>query len=220
MKTFRSLKWFGLAWGLSFGLMAGDTIAAPSDSGWVTLFDGKTFQGWHGDTSKTWRLENGVIVGGSLLENVPNNEFLKSDRPYTNFVLQLKAKLQGTKGFVNGGVQVRSQPMKDPAHEMIGYQADIGAGYWGALYDESRRRKMLVQPNPEDVAKALKPKDWNHYEIRCEGRRIRIVLNGVAMIDYTEPDQKIPQFGLIGLQIHGGAIAEIRYKDIRIRELP
>jgi hypothetical protein len=54
-------------------------------------------------------------------------------------------KLVGTEGFVNGGVQFRSQRV--PNHfEVSGYQADLGEGYWGALYDESRRNKVLVMP--------------------------------------------------------------------------
>ena len=42
----------------------------------VSLFDGKTFAGWEGDTEKTWRIEDGAIVGGSLDSTVPRNEFL------------------------------------------------------------------------------------------------------------------------------------------------
>ena len=97
----------------------------------VPLFDGRTFQGWEGDTQKTWRIENGALVGGSLTETVPNNDFLTTTRRYSNFVLRLKFKLTGSDGFINGGVQFRSERMRDPAHEMIGYQADLGAKVLG-----------------------------------------------------------------------------------------
>lgn len=188
----------------------------------VSLADGKTFKGWEGDTNKTWRLEDGAFVGGSLKVKVPRNEFLRSSRPYTNFVLRLKFKLVGTPagGFINGGVQIRSQPAKNPPNEMVGYQCDLGPDWWGALYDESRRNKPLIKPDPAEVAKALKKDDWNEYLIRCEGKRIQTSINDVAMIDYTEPDAAIPQWGLLGLQIHGGGPAEASYKDITIEELP
>jgi hypothetical protein len=188
----------------------------------VSLFDGKTFAGWEGDTNKTWRIADGAFVGGSLTAKVPRNEFLRTKRSYTNFVLRLKIKLVGTPagGFVNAGVQVRSQPAKDPPNEMVGYQCDAGEGWWGALYDESRRNKVLVKPEPKAVEKALKKEDWNVYLIRCEGLRIRTWLNGEAMIDYTEPDDSLEQFGLIGLQVHGGGPTEVTYKDITIEELP
>lgn len=188
----------------------------------LRLSDGRTFNGWVGDTNKTWRMEDGAFVGGTLERKVPQNEFLHTTRSYTNFVLTVKFKLVGTDagGFINGGVQIRSEPAKTPPNEMVGYQCDIGEGWWGALYDESRRNKVLIKPDPKAVEKALKKNDWNQYVIRCEGKRIRTTINGVEMIDYTEADDSLPQFGLIGLQIHGGGPAVASYKDVVVEELP
>lgn len=186
----------------------------------VSLFNGKSFAGWEGDTNKTWRIQDGAIMAGAVDKKFPRNEFLCTTRPFTNFVLRFKVRLRGTEGFVNGGVQVRSERITNPPNEMRGYQADIGAGCWGALYDESRRNKMLAKPGAGVVEKVLKPDGWNDYEIRCEGRRVRLALNGVQTLDYTEEDATLPQFGLIGLQIHGDGKTEIAYKDIVIEELP
>ena len=186
------------------------------------LNDGKSFAGWAGDTNKTWRIVEGAFVGGSLESKIPRNEFLRTTRPYTNFVLKVKFKLVGTPagGFINGGVQIRSEPAKNPPNEMVGYQCDIGEGWFGALYDESRRNKPLIKPDEAAVKKAVKLGEWNEYVIRAEGRRIRTSINGEAMIDYTEPDESIPQHGLIGVQIHSGGPAVASYKDITIEELP
>jgi hypothetical protein len=196
-------------------LLSGSSWAAP-----ISLFDGKSFAGWDGDTTNVWRIQDDAIAAGSLQKKAPQNEFVRTKNSYTNFVLRVKVKLLGTEGFVNGGVQVRSQPAKNPPNEMVGYQCDVGEGWWGALYDESRRNKVLVKPNPEDVAKAVKKGEWNDYYIRCEGRRIQTSINGVPMIDYTESDESLPQHGLIGLQIHGSGVTEIFYKDIAIQPLP
>jgi hypothetical protein len=68
--------------------------------------------------------------------------------------------------------------------------------------------------------KVLRRDDWNDYEIRAEGRRMRTYLNGVLCVDYTEKDEKIPQQGRLGLQIHAGGPAEVWFKDIRLEELP
>jgi hypothetical protein len=185
----------------------------------VALFDGRSFSGWEGDTRNTWRIQDGAIVGGSLTVQVPRNEFLTTTRPFGDFVLRVKFKLAGTEGFINGGVQFRSQRLEKPAHEMTGYQADLGDKYWGSLYDESRRNKTLVAPDEKLIAEILKRGDWNDYEIRAEGPRIRLSINGRQTVDYTEPDAAIPRHGLIGLQIHGGGKAEAWYKDITIEEL-
>lgn len=182
----------------------------------VSLFDGKTFEGWEGDL-KVFRIEDGAIVGGTLKEKVAHNEFLACKKEYGDFVLKLKFKVLGEG--VNAGIQIRSRRI--PNHfEMIGYQADLGKGYYGALYDESRRNKVLASPKAEELAKHLKIGEWNEYVIRCEGRRIRLSINGFETVDYTEPDEKIEQKGLIALQIHGGPPSEAWYKDITIEELP
>jgi hypothetical protein len=196
-------------------LLAAAVIAAGPA---VPLFDGKSFAGWEGDTNRTFRLEAGAIVGGSLATNVPRNEFLCTTRPYTNFVLRLKFKVLGEG--VNAGIQIRSQRIPHDA-EMIGYQADLGEpGWWGCLYDESRRRVALAKSDMAKLGPALKRGDWNEYEIRGEGPRIRLAINGVATVDYSEPDPAIPQQGYIGLQIHGGPPSEAWYKDLSLEELP
>ena len=193
--------------------------AEPPSGKTVLLFDGKSFDGWQGDTAKTWRVEDGALVGGSLAEKVPHNEFLATKKEFTNFDLRLKFKLVGTEGTVNAGVQIRSRRIPDH-FEMRGYQADLGQSYYGSLYDESRRNKVLAAADKEVIATALKLGEWNEYRIRCEGRRIQLWINGVQTVDYTEPDETIEQRGFIAVQIHGGGKAEARYKDIVIEELP
>lgn len=185
----------------------------------VPIFDGKSFAGWEGDTGTVWRIEDGALTAGSLEKRQEKNNFLATTKEYGDFDLTLKWRLQGTEGFVNGGVQIRSQRIPDH-HEVIGYQADLGAGYDGALYDESRRKKMLAQPTPEVLTKAQKPLgEWNDYRIRAEGKRVQIWLNGVLTVDYTETDDSIEQSGIIAVQIHGNATSLVQYKDLRIEEL-
>jgi hypothetical protein len=200
-------------------LLATFTLTLFAHAAPVSIFDGKTFEGWEGDTAKTWRIADGAFVGGSLAEKVPHNEFLATKKSYANFELRLKFKLVGTEGFINGGVQFRSQRIPNN-FEMIGYQADEGDGYYGSLYDESRRRKTLATPDKALIEKILKKDDWNDYRIRCEGRHIQLWINGTQTVDYTEPDESIEQTGLIGLQVHGNGKTEAWYKDITIEELP
>lgn len=189
--------------------------AQTVEPGFSPLFDGKTLEGWNGNL-KHFRIENGAIVGGTLKAKIPNNEFLTYKKEFGNFELRLQFKLLG-KG-ANAGIQVRSQRIPNH-HEMIGYQADLGDNYWGALYDESRRRKVLAGPKKEVVEKVLKREDWNDYTIRCEGKRIQLFINGQQTVDYTETDPKIDLTGLIGLQIHGGPPSEAWYRNIRIKIL-
>ena len=96
----------------------------------------------------------------------------------------------------------------------------MGQGYWGALYDESRRNRVLAKPDAKVIEKLVKHDDWNEYVIRCEGPKIKLWLNGTLTVDYTETDDKIDRTGIIGLQVHGGAKAKVYYKSVTIDELP
>jgi hypothetical protein len=154
------------------------------------LFDGMSFNGWNGDTE---------------------NE---------NFKLEFEYRMDCTGG-CNAGVQFRSKRVPNH-HEVSGYQADIAPGITGGLYDESRRNKMLAVPPKGLQEKAIsRAKDgWNAYAVYAQDRRIRLTINGVELLDYTEPDETIPLKGVIALQIHGGLKGTIRYRNLRITELP
>ncbi len=183
----------------------------------LSLFDGKSLQGWEIRKGEEawWKVEDGMIVGGSLTAKVPFNTFLATEKSYSNFELTFKIRLIQGEGFMNSGMQVRSERVPNDS-EMAGYQVDAGIGYWGDLYDESRRNVALVKSNTP-VAKDWQ---WNDYRVICEGPRIRIWINGEAIVDYTEKDSAIPQSGKLGLQAHGGGKFLVQMMDISVTELP
>jgi hypothetical protein len=202
-----------LSLGIIFCLSLGAAQAADR-----TIFNGRSFRGWIGDTN-VFHIREGAIVGGSMAQALPRNEFLCTRREYTNFILKVKFKLLGGPQ-ANGGVQFRTK-RHDKDNEVSGYQADMGdPSWWGCLYDESRRNKVLVQAPADDVKKVLKRDDWNQYEIRAQGKHIQIFLNGAKTVDYNEDDAAIPDHGIIAVQIHAGPPSEAWYKDITIMELP
>jgi len=187
------------------------TVGAESSR---PLFDGRTLEGWEGNT-ENWRIEDGAIVAGALDRRQPHNEFLATRADYGDFELRLQYKVEGTGGFVNGGVQFWSQRVPG-SFEVSGYQADLGAGTDGNLYDESRRDANLATVPPEVRDRALRPGAWNDYRIRAERAHIQIWLNGVKTVDYTERTEGIPQRGKFALQIHGGANTKVSYRNLQI----
>ncbi len=114
-------------------------------AGFSPLFNGKDLTGWEGDTS-LWAAQDGMIVGNS--PGIKQNQFLATEATYADFVLKFSVRLVGDAG--NSGVMFRS--VRVPGTEMAGYQADVGPGYWGGLYDESRRNRELVPCNPKALA--------------------------------------------------------------------
>jgi hypothetical protein len=205
---------------LAAGWLAVSSASADTPPKATSLFDGRSFAGWNGDTERTWRIEEGAIVAGDPRQPAPRNEFLATDREFEDFELRYEYRIDGIEK-PNAGVQFRSRRIPDH-HEVIGYQADIGPGITGALYDESRRKTFLVTP-PEQLqeeALAKSPDGWHTAVVRCEGPRIRISVNGVETVDYTEPDPEVSRRGMIALQIHGKMVGSIRYRNISVVELP
>ena len=194
-------------------------IVSQPEEKWVSLFDGKTFKGWEGNMD-FFRVEKESIVAGKLDKKIPRNEFLCTKKKYGDFELRLRAKLIGTGK--NAGIQFRSKRIPNH-HEVIGYQCDMGQmkghSIWGYLYDESRRRKFLVEADPAKLDKKTKVGDWNDFVIRCKGNRIQIWVNGFQTVDYEEKEKDIERTGIIGLQIHSGPAAEAWYQKIQIKEL-
>lgn len=175
--------------------------------------------GWEGDP-KLWRVEEGALTGGSFTETVKENVFAATTADYTNFIVRLQIRLRGTEGFINSGFQMRSQRVPNSS-EMAGYQCDYGdPEWWGAIYDESRRNKLMCPSDMAAIGKVIRRQDWNDYVIRADGPHITTWLNGVVAADYFEQDPNIIQWGKFGLQVHGGGKAVAQIKDVTIEELP
>ncbi|MDB5310620.1 MAG: hypothetical protein JWO38_4822 [Gemmataceae bacterium] len=180
-------------------------LATPENA--KDFFNGKDLTGWDGDKD-VWAVENGEIVGRTKT-GLKKNTFLKSQVAVEDFKLTLKVKL--TPNAANSGVQFRSEPLPDG--EMRGPQADIGAGWWGKLYEESGRG-LLVKEGGE---KHVKPDDWNDYAVEAKGSRVRIWINGNLVCDYDDP--KLARRGVVGLQVHSGGPTDVRFKEIKLEVL-
>ena len=202
-----------------FTILRADPPPAPDKAKEKPLFDGKSLDGWEGN-EKLWSVQDGALTGGSLTTMVPHNDFLATKADYGNFILRLKIKLTGREGFINSGIQIRSTRVPNNS-EMSGYQCDFGdPTWWGSIYDESRRNKVMAQSDMKALGPVIKRNDWNDYVIRADGPRITTWINGVQGVDYIEADPKIAQSGKIGIQVHGGGKALVQVKDITIEELP
>ena len=165
------------------------------------FFNGKTLAGWQGD-AKLWSVENGEIVGRS--PGIKQNEFLRSDMIVGDFKLTLKVKLTPNAG--NSGVQFRSDIL--PNGDMKGPQADVGAGWWGKLYEEHGRGLIWDKSGEAHVKKD----DWNTFEIIAVGPSVKTWINGQLCVDLSDP--LLDRRGAFGLQIHSGPAMEVRFKDI------
>jgi hypothetical protein len=187
--------------------------AASAQPGFKPLFNGRDLDGWQVDTPGLWQVRDGALIGKH--DGLKYNDFLRTVKHYRNFELRLKFRLVNGEG--NSGIQFRSKPVPN-SHEVEGYQADIGAQYWGCLYDESRRKKILAQA-PASMLEGLDKTTWNEYVVTARDNRITLELNGKRTVDYTETEPGMDVAGFIALQVHSGPKIEVWFKDVMIREL-
>ena len=176
------------------------------------FFNGKDFKGWSANDMSYWSVQDGAIVGTKGDQRIVGNQFLWYERKVKDFRLTLSVRQ--TPFAANGGIQFRSERRSNGS--AVGYQADIGKGWWGSLYHE-HGRKMLAK-NPDTEGENLKPGDWNHYEILAVGHRIWLAINGRITVAVRDPIGELD--GQISLQIHGGMPQKIIYRDLRLVEKP
>lgn len=199
------------------GSAVGVAVASLTGSeGFQPLFNGRNLDEWIVDTPGLWRVQDGGITG--ISPGLKYNDFLRTKKHYRNFILKTRFQMVSESERANSGIQFRSKPVPG-SHEVSGYQADIGQQYWGCLYDESRRNRILAQASPEALA-SLDKKGWNEYEIMADGRRIVLKLNGIVSVDYVEAENGIDDTGFIALQLHSGPPLTMHFRNLLIRELP
>jgi hypothetical protein len=186
----------------------------------TSLFDGKTLKGWKTakpENQKLWYVRDSVIICGNGTDNIPENTFLCTEKKYGDFEFRCLFRLSGEEntGMINSGIQYRSQ-VRDGL--MVGYQADIGNVYWGDIYDEHLREK-LIGGDLRTLRHLLNKNGWNSYIIRCIGNRHELYINGVKTSEYIEKDPDIPAKGIIALQLHSGGAAKVEFRDLTIEEI-
>lgn len=215
-----ALKAAGSALLLTVALHLPEQASAQQAPKSVSLFDGKTLNGWRtADPAeiKLWQVADSALVSGDRKEKIPANRYLLTTGEYRDFEFRCLFRLTGDAktGLINSGIQYRSVI---DGGKVVGYQADIGTGYWGDIYDEHRRGK-LVGGDLKTLSHLLHENGWNSYIIRCKGNRHELYINGVKTCDYTETDPRIPSKGFIAVQIHSGGAAKVEFRDLTISEL-
>jgi hypothetical protein len=192
-------------------LVAAFATAAFAADGFVPLFNGKNLDNWDGDP-RLWSVKNGVIVGSTEGVSLEHNEFLISKKTYANFILRADMKLRNH----NSGIQFRSKAL--PEWVVTGYQADAAEdNYWGCIYEEKGKRGVMVNSYKDKGSKVVKLKDWNTYEILCDGDHIQVKLNGLVTADIHD---SLSLSGVIAFQLHKGPAMQAEFRNVEIKVLP
>jgi len=194
-----------------------DTPAGqPAEEGFVSLFNGKSLDGWQGHT-KGYQVQDGVMIckpGGNIY----------TAKSYADFVFRFEFKLPPGG---NNGVGIRTPLKGDPAY--VGMEIQIldnsapryknlkPQQYHGSIYGVVAAKRGHLKPVGE----------WNSEEIRCEGPRVEVTLNGTVIVeaDISQPHEFMHKRAHPGLKNKEGYIgflghgSPVEFRNIRIKEL-
>ncbi|MGC1274244.1 MAG: DUF1080 domain-containing protein [Planctomycetaceae bacterium] len=213
------------------GLCAADDQEAPTvpprdgKTETIQLFDGKSLDGWEG-YADLWSIKDGVIVAKNT-DPLKYSTYLLTEDEYTDFRLTFSAKLVESE--MHSGVsfwgevfpqadgKVRNPVTDRSEHTYKGHLVMFPSG-WG-MYDLFGRNGLKVDGKP---AKAVgKQHDWNDIEILAQGNRVRVAVNGAAVVDWRDPEPDRIKAGPIGLQLHSNKVPqEIHFKGLVLETFP
>ena len=222
---------------------AGFKVDRLDDSGFISIFDGKTLKGWH-ISSKTghgtggrWVVEDGAIVGSQ--DRPGNGGIVITDQPYGDFEVVVEMKNDFGP---DSGLFLRSNEKGQAYQAMIDYHAGgnlmgiYGEGLSGGIsvrnfdfLDRVTEIKPHEAPfplpiDPKDWPKLWKHGEWNELRARIVGNPPRITtwINRVRFMEFEDKEKRHPDQGGVALQVHGGGDHTrefVRYRSVRIKVL-
>jgi len=184
------------------------------EEGYRLLYDGESLDGWRVVGGQgTFEAEGDSIVG----RHGPGpNTFLRTEETYGDFSLKMQVRWDEPG---NSGVLFRAR-QRGGDGRAYGYQYELDPSEHsrsGGIYDEARRGWLADLEDAPEVRAALRRDGWNDVEIEARGARLKTWINGVPAVEIVDG---LDTSGFIALQVHAGKSGVIRWRNIRIRDLP
>ena len=186
--------------------------AQTVDVPWVPLFNGKDLSGWVKVGKEKWEVDQGSILGQGTSGGYG---YLRTEKKYKDFELSVRFRCDAD---INSGVFFHSDFTPGTADVSQGLQFEIDTRlnrHTGGIYGDGRQ--WIVWPAPEHET-VVRQNDWNDYVLKVVANRYIARLNGVQILDFTDPTPKSFD-GYISLQLHSGENGTMRFKELFIRDL-
>ncbi len=230
------------AWPLPKALAQDKPSVVEKDPGFVSLFDGKSLEGWHAEDMSYWSVKDGAITGIISAEHpLARNYYLVwQGGKLADFELVLRHRVLCAKDeLVNCGFQFRSEMFDgEIKQDCKGYQVDnqTKTPWLVRLYDEWGRHDLALRGESTvfeaDGAKKVSPlteaageawfrlDEWHEYHLICRGNRITLKIDGKLAAEVVDGDPNQADLsGILGLQLHSGPPMTVQFKDIFLKKL-
>jgi hypothetical protein len=208
-------RWINLCLVGVFALTAFATTQAADDDGWVTIFDGKTFDGWKiNETPESWKIEDGCIVANGTRSHI---FYVGDEEPFVNF--EFKADVMTRPGS-NSGIYFHTR-YQDEGWPKYGFESQVNISQGDYIKTGSLYQVVNVHYQP-----AKDNEFWTQHII-VQGKHVIVKINDKVVVDYTEPNGAQPgndftrvlDKGTFAFQAHDpGSTAY--FKNIKVKRLP
>lgn len=191
------------------------SVFAQTEDGFVSLFDGKTFDGWKTSTehTNTWKIEDGAFVTRGETCHL---FYVGDDKPFKDFELKVDVM---TEPHSNGGIYFHTK-YQETSWPRTGFECQVNVSHsdWkktGSLYDLVNLGNTPAKDN-----------EWWTQDITVKGNKVTVKINNIIVLEYNEPPgaqagrpftRKLDE-GTFALQAHDPK-SVVRYKNIRVKRL-
>jgi len=192
------------------------------------LFDGKTLKGWEG-FEDYWSVKDGIIVGKNT-KPIKHSTYLLTKEKFSDFRLIFASRLVTSEmhsglafwGTVPPDV-FKKKKNAEAERAQFTYQGHLVMfpSGWG-MYDLFRRNGLPVDGGPgRKLSEKGKNHEWFDIKILAQGNRVRVAANGIAIVDWRDPQPDLITEGPIGLQLHSNSVPqEVQFKGLKIETFP
>lgn len=198
------------------------TEPAVTGSGVIDLLKGGTLEAWKVPSAR-WQLKEGVIVGETGNERLSTPEWIYTKQKFSNFEFTCELRLTGDNRR-NTGIYFRVTPFsyRDRFEAPSGYEFDAAATgdrLTGSVGDWYMRPSLRISADSAIINRIYNSDNWNRMTIRARENRLEYWINGVKVMEYSDPDPKGSREGIIGFQMHDGSVMKAEYRNIRVLPL-
>ena len=177
-----------------------DAADVPPTASLPPIFNGHDLTGWKVPNDSYWTVTDGVIVGQS--DEAKKGSMLYTDKPYGDVIVEGEVRFTGE---IDSGIMVRKPELQLQIGVSRSLKRDMTCSFYTGTYPEEARAAR--------AAEFLKAGGWNRIRLEAKGDTFTVWLNGEQVSQFKDPKYAEP--GPIGLQIHGGLVMKVEFRDLR-----
>ncbi len=176
----------------------------PATADLTPIFNGRDLTGWDTKEPQYWTVADGVLTG--LNDEEKKGSMLYTAKPYGDVIFECEVRFSGE---IDSGVMMRKPEVQVQIGVSRSLKRDMTCSFYVGGYPEEAQAKR--------AGELLKEGDWNRLRVQAKGNTFTVWLNGEQVSEYT--NAKFAEAAPIGLQIHGGLVMKVEYRDLRAMPL-